>query len=235
MDSGKHINVKELMVPLIFLQQEDHLRDCHICFQMDNVAAVQCVRRMGSSRSHPLLLVSERLFALAASRHLYLSVVYLPGRHNIWADALSRTHGSSVEWALHPDAFMDLVDMFGCPEVDLFAAPDNHLLPLYLTKSFATEAGGPDALLTPWEKWRYVYLFPPPAAAVMSAVCRRLQLYKGKVLLVAPLWKAQPWCQQLRRWCPHPLPLSRHSITGRGFLQSGMSSAFHAWSFSRSP
>ena len=232
-DRERHVNVRELMVPLLFLHQQSHLTHLHICFHMDNVAAVQCVRRMGSSRSLPLLRTSESLFTLAASRQLTLSAVHLPGRHNVWADALSRQEMSSVEWSLHPDAFQDLVELFGCPEIDLFATTDNHMLPLYLTRKVATQAGGPDALMTSWATWEYVYLFPPPAAAIMTAVCRLLQNFRGRVLLIAPLWKAQPWCQQLLRWCPRPLPLSRHSILGRGFLMSGMSSDFHAWNFSR--
>ena len=118
--------------------------------------------------------------------------------------------------------------------MDLFAAEDNHLLPLFLTRTSVTEAGGPDALLTSWDGWSSVYLFPPPAAVVMAAVVRRLRSFRGRVLLVAPLWKTQPWCQQLLRWCPRPLPLSPLAIQGRGFRHSGMSSDFHAWSFFRS-
>ena len=156
-DKKRHINVRELMVPLLFLRQHRHLAHLHICFHMDNVVAVHCVRRMGSSRSLPLLRTSELLFTLAASRHLTLSAVHLPGRDNVWADALSRTGSSSVEWALHPDSFQDLVELYGRPEVDLFAAPDNHLLPLYLTRTMTTEAGGPDALLTEWNTWNYIY------------------------------------------------------------------------------
>ena len=221
------------MVPLLFLRQQPDLQDCHICFHLDNVAAVHCIHKQGSSRSLPLLRASESLLSLAASRHLTLSALHLPGRHNVWADALSRTEDSSVEWSLHPDTFSDLVELFGRPDIDLFASVENHHLPLYLTKGLPTAAGGPDALLTTWSRWPYVYLFPPPAAVVMSAVCRRLRDFRGKVLLVAPLWKAQPWCQQLLQWCPRPLPLSRNAIVGRGFLQSGMSSDFHVWSFSR--
>lgn len=232
-DRERHINVRELMVPLLFLRHQRQLTHLHLSFHMDNVAAVHCVQKMGSSRSLPLLRATEQLFSLAASRHLTLSAVHLPGRSNVWADALSRTAASSVEWSLDPDAFHDLVDLYGEPEVDLFASTTNHLLPQFLTRTVATAAGGPDALLTSWHLWRYVYLFPPPTASMMLAVCRRLEDYRGQVLLVAPLWKAQPWCQRLLRWCPQPLPLSRHAITGPGFLQSGMSSAFHVWSFFR--
>lgn len=221
------------MMPLLFLRHQTHLARLHICFRMDNVVAVHCVRRTGSSSSLPLLQTTELLFTLAASCHLTLSVVHLPGRDNVWPDELSRTESWSVEWALHPEAFQGLVELFGRPEVNLLAATDNHLLPLYLTRTVTTEAGGPGTFMTMWDTWSYIYLFPTPAAAVMMAVCGRLQDFRGRVLLVASLWKVQPWCQQLFRWCPHPLPLSSHSITGRGFLQSGMSSDFHAWCFSR--
>ena len=221
------------MVPHLFLLQQPHIHNVHILFQMDNTAAVQCIKKMGSSRSLHLLRVSETLFSLAVFRHLTLSAAHLPGRHNVWADALSRMEDSSVEWALHIDTFHDLMDLYGQPEVDLFAAADNHLLPQYLTRTRATEAGGPDALLTSWAAWSYVYLFPPPTAVVMAAVIRRLHSFQGKVLLVAPLWKAQPWCKQLLRWYPRPLPLNRLAIRGHGFHHSGMSSDFHGWSFFR--
>ena len=92
-----------------------------------------------------------------------------------------------MEWSLHPDTFQDLVELYGLPEVDLFAAADNHLLPLFLTRTQTTEAGGPDALITSWDAWSSVFLFPPPAAVVMAAVVRRLRSFRGRVLLVAPL------------------------------------------------
>ena len=233
-DRRRHINVRELLVPHFFLLQQPHICSVHLLFRVDNMVAVQCIAKMGSTRSLPLLRAAEGLFSLASSRRLTLSAAYLPGRHNVWADALSRMEASSVEWALTPDTFADLCDLYGRPEVDIFAAEDNHLLPLFLTRTRVTAAGGPDALLTSWATWSFLYLFPPTAAAVMAAVVRRLRSFQGRVLLVAPFWRAQPWCQQLLRWCPRPLPLNKLAITGRGFLQSGMSSDFHVWSFSRS-
>ena len=225
--------MRELMVPLLFLRHQAHLHHTHICFHMDNVAAVHCVKKMGTARSLPLLQTSEQLFTLAASRHLALSAVHLPGKDNVWADALSRSETSSVEWALHPDAFLDLVDLYGLPEVDLFAAHNNHLLPLYITRNAVTSAGGPDALMVDWNAWSFIYLFPPPSASVMATVCGKLEGFRGRILMVAPLWKAQSWCQRLLRWCPHPLPLNHLAVTGHGLRQSGIASDFHAWNFSR--
>lgn len=174
-------------MPLLFLHQQPHLTHLHVSFHMDNMAAVQCVKRMGSSRSLPLLQAAKDLFSLAAARHLTLSVVHLPGQ-DIWADALSRTEMSSVEWSLHPDMFHDLVELFGCQEVNLFTFTTNQILPLYLTRKVVALAGGPDALAMDWGRWEHVYLFPPPASSVMMAVCCTLEDFCCRVLLVAPLW-----------------------------------------------
>ena len=159
------------MVPLLFLLHHDHISQIHLCFHMDNVAAVQCVCKMGSSRSLTLLIASEKLFRDAAARHLSLSAVHLPGHSNVWVDALSRTQDSSMEWTLQPDAFQDIVAVYGEPEVDLFASEDNHQLPHFLTRTVATESRGPDALRVPWERWRYVYpfLLPQPPSWLQCA------------------------------------------------------------------
>lgn len=60
-----HINIKikELSVVWIFLQEVSSLEGVSICFQMGNQMAVQCLNCQGSSRSHPLLQLSEKIFS----------------------------------------------------------------------------------------------------------------------------------------------------------------------------
>ena len=55
-----------------------------------------------------------------------------------------------MEWSLTDDAFEDLVDLFGMPEVDLFASLETHRLPQFITWTSVTQAGGPDALRMDW-------------------------------------------------------------------------------------
>ena len=85
------------MVPLLFLKSTSVPRGTAICFEMDNTVAVHCIVHQGSSRSEQLLSLSEQIFDLAQGLHLHLSAKYLPGTDNVWADALSRFKGSSVE------------------------------------------------------------------------------------------------------------------------------------------
>ena len=46
----------------------------------------------------------------------------------------------------------------------IFASPTNHLLPRFLSPSGGR---GPDALRTPWDRWRFIYLVPSPKTRFM--------------------------------------------------------------------
>ncbi|KAK3885786.1 hypothetical protein Pcinc_010021 [Petrolisthes cinctipes] len=102
--SAFHINAKELIGSLIFLQCFTKIQNTPILFRMDNQIAIQCIWHQGSSHSLLLLSISEELFDLAAANHLHLTASYLPGRDNVWADALSHQRASSVELELRDEA-----------------------------------------------------------------------------------------------------------------------------------
>ena len=125
-----------------------------------------------------------------------------------------------------------LVAHFGLPQVDLFASRAIHLLPLFLSRSERAQAGGPDAFAVDWGQWSTVYLFPPPATTLMLQVVRRLESYRGRVLLIAPWWETQPWFAPLARWCPAPLPLPGLVLRGVTAIPFMDSLRLHAWSFS---
>ncbi|KAK3895260.1 hypothetical protein Pcinc_001010 [Petrolisthes cinctipes] len=192
-----HINARELMVAKEWLNRHPQFARIGVRFDMDNVAAVQCLQKQGTARSEILLSLSEQIFAIAAKRDIHLSARYVPGRENDWADALSRFRGTSVEWQLRPLVFESLCLRYGTPEVDLFASPSTALLPLFLTFSSRTEAGGPDAFTEDWNRWGHLYLFPPTATSVLLKAILKLRTFRGRVLLIAPLWPAQPWFGEL--------------------------------------
>ncbi|KAK3886844.1 hypothetical protein Pcinc_009030 [Petrolisthes cinctipes] len=194
-----HINARELMVAKEWLNRHPQFARIGVRFDMDNVAAVQCLQKQGTVRSEILLSLSEQIFAIAAKRDIHLSARYVPGRENDWADALSRFRGTSVEWQLRPLVFESLCLRYGTPEVDLFASPSTALLPLFLTFSSRTEAGGPDAFTEDWNRWGHLYLFPPPATSVLLKAILKLRTFRGRVLLIAPRWPAQPCVTETTR------------------------------------
>lgn len=51
----------------------------YVCFEMDNVMAVQCVQWQGIARLSPLLALSKDIFVRASQRLPYLLAKYVPG------------------------------------------------------------------------------------------------------------------------------------------------------------
>ncbi|XP_063602946.1 uncharacterized protein LOC134778940 [Penaeus indicus] len=202
----RHINVRELQVVIKALHLEKYFLDMSIQVLSDNIATVYCINKQGSSRSKTLLKSLEILFRVVKQRRLHLTASHLEGRKNQWADTLSRQTTSSVEWALDQEVFQKIAQKYGHPQIDLFASHSNPRIERYLTRAEVTVEGGPDAFLEDWNKWKSIYLFPPPLTSIMLRVINHLRSYKGKVLLIAPLWEAQPWIQYLLHWCPQPLP-----------------------------
>ena len=189
------------------LLQEPEIRDGVILVLSDNTTTVQCITRQGTAKSWFLLRTSELLLEEAHRRNLTLKASYLVGVANTWADALSRGSTSAINWSLTPSCFADICDWAGTPQVDLFAAHNNHLLPAFLSLTEKTAAGGPDAFQVDWNKWKFIYLFPPPHTQVMLRVIAKLEEYQGQALLIAPHWETQPWFQPLLRLRHRSFPL----------------------------
>ena len=175
--------------------------------------------------------MSEKLFQELKKKKIHLSASHLPGKMNSWSDALSRHSTSAVEWNLKEETFLKLTKKFGTPEIDLFASSTNRKLPQYLSRTERTTSGGPDAMMEDWNKWQYIYLFPPPATTLMLQIVSRLQEFKGRVLLIAPLWRAQAWTQMLLQMCPEPQPLTGLILKDNTDPEFTRSLALHAWSF----
>ncbi len=131
---------------------------------------------------------------------------HLPGRLNQGADMLSRSNVPSEEWMLHPQVVQKIWKTFGKAEVDLFASKDNSHCPTYYSKDR-------DALAHDWPNL-LLYAFPP--IALLPQVVRRIREQGHKVLLVAPLWRNQPWLSELTQLltaAPWPVPLRRDLLS----------------------
>ncbi len=135
-----------------------------------------------------------------------LRAAHLPGRLNQGADMLSRSNVPSEEWMLHPQVVQKIWKTFGKAEVDLFASKDNSHCPTYYSKDR-------DALAHDWPNL-LLYAFPP--IALLPQVVRRIREQGHKVLLVAPLWRNQPWLSELTQLltaAPWPVPLRRDLLS----------------------
>ena len=208
----QHINARELRTVYLAILQEPDLRDGTIRVLSDNMTTVHCINKQGTVRSSTLLKGSEILLEEAHRRNLVLQASYLAGSENSWADALSRGSTNSINWSLSQHMFTSLCNWAGTPDIDLFASHSNHKLPLFISRTEMTEAGGPDAFMEDWNTWNFIYLFPPPSTRIMQKVMAHLEDFHGHFLLIAPHWTSQPWFPALQRLHPQSRLLPTNSL-----------------------
>ncbi len=199
-EKGFHINCLEMLAVCracqFFLPD---LIGRHVLIRSVNMSVVSYINHQGGVSSKRLFILAERLLEWAQLKLRSLRAAHLPGRLNQGADMLSRSNVPSEEWMLHPQVVQKIWKIFGKAEVDLFASKDNSHCPIYYSKDR-------DALAHDWPNL-LLYAFPP--IALLPQVVRRVREQGHKVLLVAPLWRNQPWLSELTQLltaAPGPCP-----------------------------
>ena len=202
----QHINVLELRAALFTLQSFcKDLRDCHIRLELDNTTAVAYVNNMGGTKVQ-CNVVARELWFWCLERKLWVSATHLPGSLNVDADEQSRLIHENTEWMLNKTVFQALVDMWGVPEIDLFASRLNHQVAAYVAWKPDPEAVAIDSLSLQWD-YLLLYAFPP--FSLIGRVLRKIELEHCEGIVVVPYWTTQPWYSKLTRMlidCPFLLP-----------------------------
>ena len=230
-----HINVLELMAVLLALKRLRPPRGAHFRLVSDNMTTVLCLRR-GGSRSRVLNQVVLAIIKLLDKNDWSLTPVHLAGVRNVLADSLSRETPIESKWTLSKETFAQALQHLPPMQVDLFATHENHQLPLFVTPYHHQGAVGTDALELDWNRWTTIYLFPP--VSLLLKVLLKLKSYKGKALLVAPLWPNSPWFPLLLQSKPQKFSVHSPSlcqqVRGRICYDSSfLTSNLHMWIFSQ--
>ncbi len=206
-EKGFHINCLEMLAVCracqFFLPD---LIGRHVLIRSDNMSVVSYINHQGGVSSKRLFILAEHLLEWAQLNLRSLRAAHLPGRLNQGADMLSRSNVPSEEWMLHPQTVQKIWKPFGKAEVDLFASKDSSHCPTYYSKDR-------DALAHDWPNL-LLYAFPP--IALLPQVVRLVREQGHKVLLVAPLWRNQPWLSELTPLltaAPWPVPLRRDLLS----------------------
>ena len=204
---SEHINVLELRAVHRALQLFlPFLGGRHVLVRSDNVSAVSHINHQGGTRSARLLQASRDLLLWAAPRLASLRAMYLPGVQNQAADLLSRCKPPPGEWRLHPEVILNIWDVFGRAEVDLFATKESTHCPLWFSWTEESSPLGQDALAHDWPEG-LLYAFPP--IPLIFPTLQRVLQQGHRLLLVAPFWPGRTWFPLLRRLCsssPQRLP-----------------------------
>ncbi len=88
---------------------------------------------------------------------------------------------------------MNLWDLFGKAEVDIFPSQESSQCPLWFSLSSPATLGI-DAFTHPWPNMR-LYMFPP--VRLIPAVLCRVKVSGVHLLLIAPFWPSQTWFSEL--------------------------------------
>lgn len=190
-ETRNHINYLELLAAFFAVKAfAKDRQDAHILLKMDNRTAIFYVNRMGGTHSPALSDLAIQLWQWCLERKLVLSAEHLPGIDNHVADEESRTIRSVAEWRLHQGTFRQITQTLGKCEVDLFATRLNTQLERFVSWRPDPEAIGSDALQLNWTDLMG-YAFPP--FCLISRCLRKVREEKASLLLIAPVWRSQPW------------------------------------------
>ncbi|XP_036956139.1 uncharacterized protein LOC119020706 [Acanthopagrus latus] len=216
-DRSDHINVLELRAVHMALQLFlPFLRGRHVLVRSDNVSTVSHINHQGGTRSAQLLQVSRDLLLWAAPRLASIRAMYLPGERNRAADFLSRRKPPPGEWRLHPEVVLNIWDVFGRAEVDLFATEESTHCPLWFSLTEEASPLGQDALAHDWPEG-LLYAFPP--MPLIPQILQRVLQQGHRLLLVAPFWPGRTWFPLLHRLCrgsPWRLPDRNYLLSQLG-------------------
>ena len=88
----------------------------------NNATVVAYINHQGGTRSARLCALAWDLIHWCMQQGIALSAVYIPGKENVTADALSRGWIVPTEWSLCPYVAQSLFLLIDRPHVDLFAS-----------------------------------------------------------------------------------------------------------------
>ena len=191
-----HINRLELEAVSRSLQTFlPHLSGKVVRLFTDNTTVAFYVNKQGGAHSIPLSQAAEALLMWCHRHRISLSARHIPGKLNILADSLSRSHCVlQTEWTINLDCLRPVWEQWFRPMVDLFVTRFNHRLQLYISPVPDPEALAVDALSVNWTNL-LGYAFPP--LPILNKVIRKAREEGVKMILIAPLWPAQPWFPDL--------------------------------------
>ena len=213
-EKSLHINELELTAVLFSLKALcKTFQDVHIQLQIDNMTAVSYIREMGGSQSSGCNKIAFDIWEWCIQRHIWLSATHIPGRENIEADRKSRLFDDKTEWKLDSNAFIYCVELWGQPDIDMFASQANYQFKPYVAWKPDPEALAIDAFSINWSH-KFVYLFPP--FSLIPRVLQKLEEDRSRAILISPCWPTQTWFPCLRRLMiapPLQLPKSKTLLT----------------------
>ena len=211
-----HINEREMMAARFAFKTFATLRgwrDCCVRIRTDSLVAMSYLNKMGGRRPR-LCRLTEEIHSLALERGITLSAEWIPGKENVLADRISRIQGDFSSAKLHPDLFKQVTQQFGEVNIDLFASELNRQVSRFVSRGPEPLAWYTDAFSRPLPKGLKMYAFPP--FILLGRLLAKIRREEATVIVIAPVWKGQPWWPWLTSMAVAPpllLPQWRNLLT----------------------
>lgn len=186
-----HINYLELLAIYHGLRafcKDKH--DLHIQIKSDNVCAVTCIKKMGSIGSPLCNELVKTIWNWATRKQIWLTSAHIPGIQNDQADYESRHFNDNIEWMLKPSLAGHIMNIWGKPNLDMFASRLNKQLDRFVSWKNDPDAEFIDAFSMIWTDI-YFYAFPP--FSLIPRLLAKLQEEESECILIAPIWITQTW------------------------------------------
>ena len=157
---------------------------------MDNTTAVAYINHMGGSKSATCHEITRTIWKWAEQRNIWLSAAHIPGVQNVIADQDSRKFNDSAEWSLTTATFAKLTEIYGSPDIDLFANRLNHKCVKYTSWHPDPTSYATDAFSITWD-YNLIYCFPP--FSLIWKTLEKIRREERDAVMVIPFWPTQSW------------------------------------------
>ena len=193
-EAENHINVLEMMAVWLALKFVCRVtRSKRVLVRCDNSCTVSYLTAMGGIKSTKCNEMAKQIWFWCIERDLWLSATHVPGSENK-ADESSMKFNDRTEWMLDKQIFNRLVNIWQCPEIDMFASCLNKQLDKYVSRKRDPDAPWINAFSSSWSNI-YFFAFPP-----FSQIIRCLQKTlrdRAECIVIVPLWPTQIWYPEL--------------------------------------
>ena len=160
--SESHINALEMQaVARALAHFKGSVQDKHVRLNTDNTTVACYINKQGGSHSPSLSQQAEGILIWCQNHNVTLTARYVPGKLNVLADSLSRSHMIlPSEWTLSHNVLKPIWEIWFKPQIDLFATRFSKRLPLFVSPVPDPQAWAVDAFSIPWNNL-VAYAFPP--------------------------------------------------------------------------
>ena len=212
-EADHHINYLEMLA--IFHGLKSFCKECshiHVQVKTDSSCAKAYINSMGGVRSSSCNDIAKIIWAWCIEKNIWISAEHIPGSENM-ADFESRNYKDNTEWKLHVGIVSQIFEIWGTPELDMFATRINTQLP-----RFAAWHPDPDAeIINAFScDWSQCYFYGFPCFSLIPRCLAKLRQDRGECILIAPVWTSQSWfptMMEMMTETPYLLPKRENLLT----------------------